>query len=111
MALFNHQTHPEFVNDNVHALAEDPRDGTLWIGTDGGVVRWKAHRMSGWHSEAGSTDHRRVNALAVSRDGGVWVGRGGLSRLREGRLTEYPFPFPATARETSCSPMEALGTC
>jgi PAS domain S-box-containing protein len=58
----------------VRALSEHP-DGTIWIGTGTGLVRFDGHRFE--PIVAGGLDafpRRAVTALAGSRDGSPWVG-------------------------------------
>jgi ligand-binding sensor domain-containing protein/signal transduction histidine kinase len=78
------------------ALKQDPavlhedRQGVLWIGTRGGLVRsengsWKVYTTR----DGLSSD--RVRAIASNREGGIWVGtdRGGLNLLQNGKFTVY----------------------
>jgi ligand-binding sensor domain-containing protein/signal transduction histidine kinase len=76
----------------VQAIVQD-RDGYLWLGTGAGLVRFDGVRFSVWGVlPQGAIATRSVTALCVSRDGSLWIGfdsGGGLSRLRDGRLTHY----------------------
>ncbi len=49
------------------------RDGYLWIGTEGGLVRYDGARFRRWPLPLESV----VYALLADRDGSLWVGRGG----------------------------------
>jgi ligand-binding sensor domain-containing protein/anti-sigma regulatory factor (Ser/Thr protein kinase) len=49
------------------------RDGYLWIGTEGGLVRYDGGRFRRWSLPLESV----VYALLADRDGSLWVGRGG----------------------------------
>jgi len=74
----------EIVNLEVSAFHQD-RQGQLWLGTQGGLVRlgerdWKAFTTrDGLSSDA-------VRAIADDAEGNLWIGteRGGLNRLRLG---------------------------
>src|SRR6266852_5967581 len=46
------------------------RDGTLWIGTDGGLASWKDGKLSRYPEIVG----RGVSALLEDREGTIWVG-------------------------------------
>ena len=69
------------------ALAQD-RQGFLWIGTQGGLVRFDGYRFRTVLSEPAY-----VRALLAARDGTIWIGffSGGLSSLdpATGRVTRY----------------------
>jgi signal transduction histidine kinase/streptogramin lyase/HPt (histidine-containing phosphotransfer) domain-containing protein/ActR/RegA family two-component response regulator len=56
---------------NVHAILRD-RLGTLWVGTDDGLLRQRAG-VAGFDRVAGS-DGSAVTALCARREGGVWFG-------------------------------------
>jgi ligand-binding sensor domain-containing protein/signal transduction histidine kinase len=64
------------------------RDGSLWIGTDGGVFHWANGRMTSFGAGSGLTD-LRIRALFESRDGAVWIGTlfGGLYIYQDGALS------------------------
>ncbi|HTI72827.1 MAG TPA: two-component regulator propeller domain-containing protein, partial [Candidatus Limnocylindria bacterium] len=44
--VFDHASNHEIVNDTVVGMVVDPATGTLWIGTDGGVVRYKDYQFA-----------------------------------------------------------------
>ena len=77
------------------ALAQD-RDGYLWIGTQGGLVRYDGYRFRTWTSDpanAATIGGSYVRALLAAHDGTIWIGffSGGLSSLdpATGRITRY----------------------
>lgn len=59
-------------HDNVWCLLE-PRDGSLWVGTDGGVVRLTAGSSLLFDQQRGLS-RNQVRALAEDREGRVWIG-------------------------------------
>lgn len=66
------------------------KDGTLWIGTQGGVARWTGHDFerlpdTALHSPV-------INGLTVERDGTLWIGtpKGVSLRRPDGTLTTSP---------------------
>src|SRR5437868_488791 len=77
------------------ALAQD-RDGFLWIGTQGGLVRFDGYRFRTWTSDPSNPSTiggSYVRALLAARDGTIWIGffSGGLSSLdpATGRIARY----------------------
>src|SRR5438067_5984261 len=68
------------------------RDGYLWLGTNGGLVRFDGIQFTIFDS--GNTPELRSNrilALAEDRDGTLWIGtqNGGLTSYSQGRLRNY----------------------
>src|ERR1043165_5970283 len=67
------------------ALAQD-RDGFLWIGTQGGLVRYDGYRFR-------TLTSGYVRTLLAARDGTIWIGTfsDGLAALdpKSGRVTRY----------------------
>ena len=76
---------------NVWALAQD-HDGYLWVGSDGGLMRFDGVRFTPWPVIGEKQHDKPVRALHVSRDGSVWVGygdAGGIARIRTDRTRIY----------------------
>ncbi|MGE0359812.1 MAG: two-component regulator propeller domain-containing protein [Vicinamibacterales bacterium] len=68
---------------NVWALAQD-LDGYLWVGSDGGLLRFDGVRFTS-KPTGDSGRQKPVRALHAARDGSIWVGygnAGGLARIR-----------------------------
>ena len=75
----------------VRTLAEDP-DGTIWIGTTTGLLRFDGRNFEPvLDGGLAALPQRAINALAIRRDGGLWVGleHGGVRRVGPG-ATEPP---------------------
>ncbi len=71
-------------DQTVQAFAQTA-DGSLWIGTRGGLLRFDGARFSLYNREtAFAVLERGVNCLLTSRDGSLWIGTegGGLIRFR-----------------------------
>ncbi len=79
-------------SETVLALYQDP-DGDLWAGTvDGGLVQLREGRFSVYTMEDG-LPHNFVAAVFEDSQQNLWLGtNGGLSRLKDGSITTYPFP-------------------
>ncbi|GAB3104087.1 ATP-binding protein [Lysobacter terrae] len=75
---------------SVRALAMAP-DGTLWIGTQGGVARWTGRDFERLPADA--LNSSVVNSLTVERDGRLWIGTpGGVSLRRpDGSYARSPW--------------------
>jgi signal transduction histidine kinase/streptogramin lyase len=77
----------------VWALAQDV-SGYLWLGTDGGLVRFDGVRFSAW-SDIGREPlpKQLVQALYATSDNTLWVGYGeadgGITRIKDGRIRNY----------------------
>lgn len=87
-----HAQTPRFVNyssanglssNTVYALAQDT-DGSLWIGTRGGLNRFDGTRFQAW-KELG-----RVNALTLDRGNRLWIGTADGLYVRAGRDEKGP---------------------
>jgi signal transduction histidine kinase/ligand-binding sensor domain-containing protein len=68
------------------------RDGYIWLGTNGGLVRFDGIRFTVFDS--GNTPELRSNrilALAEDRDGTLWIGtqNGGLTSYSQGKFKNY----------------------
>jgi len=68
------------------------KDGSLWVGTRGGLLRFDGARFSIYNREnAPAALERGVNCLLVSKDGSLWIGTegGGLLRYRNHGFQSY----------------------
>src|SRR5712691_6660727 len=80
-------------SDVIWTIAQD-RDGYLWLGTNGGLVRFDGVQFVTWETVGGATLARApVRSLHVSRDGSLWIGfslsEGAISRIHKGGLRTY----------------------
>jgi signal transduction histidine kinase/ligand-binding sensor domain-containing protein/CheY-like chemotaxis protein len=76
--------------DVIRSVYED-RAGDLWVGTWGqGLRRLRGGRTVATYTTRDGLADDRVRALAEDAAGDLWIAtHGGLSRLRDGRLTTY----------------------
>ena len=79
-------------SDIIWSIVQDA-EGYLWLGTDGGLVRFDGTRFVLW-GNAGSTPLPRapVRTMCISRDGSMWVGfggEGGAAHIQNGRGRSY----------------------
>jgi signal transduction histidine kinase/ligand-binding sensor domain-containing protein len=76
----------------IYALAQD-RDGYLWIGGPGGLVRFDGMQFVAWGANGEPPlPFEEVRTLLADRDGGLWLGftePGVVSRIVGNRLTTY----------------------
>ena len=77
----------------IYCLFKD-REGTIWIGTSGGLYRLTKQFITGYSTESGLL-HREVYPILQSHNGDIWVGSiRGLSRFRDGTFHNTPLPAP-----------------
>ncbi len=75
----------------VQAFAQT-RDGYLWIGTSGGLVRFDGVHFTVFDRQNTPALHENsVFCLTVSRDGALWIGTegGGIARMADGRFQSW----------------------
>ena len=67
------------------------KSGTVWIGTEGGIVRYDGARWTEFTETNGAPGHS-VTAIAGGPDGSVWFGSydGGVSRYDGKTLASVP---------------------
>ncbi|HXI89103.1 MAG TPA: response regulator, partial [Blastocatellia bacterium] len=75
--------------DSVYDIYED-REGSLWVGTDAGLDRFRGDNFTNYSKRQGLSDDT-VYSIYQDREGSLWIGteRGGLNRLREGKFVTY----------------------
>ena len=77
----------------IYCLFKD-REGTIWIGTTGGLYRLTKQFITGYSTASGLL-HREVYPILQSHNGDIWVGSiRGLSRFRDGVFHNTVLPEP-----------------
>jgi len=87
--VFDRTNTPELKSNLVEALAED-KEGTLWIGTNGGgLTRYLNGKFQAVPESFGASS--TVQALYVDRHGSLWVGTegGGIAEYHAGVFRRY----------------------
>jgi signal transduction histidine kinase/ligand-binding sensor domain-containing protein len=65
-------------------------DGYLWVGTDGGLLRYDGVRFELWVPPGAMESPSRVVALLGASDGSLWIGtNSGLAQWNRGRYTVH----------------------
>jgi signal transduction histidine kinase/ligand-binding sensor domain-containing protein len=74
----------------VRAIAQTD-DGYIWLGTDGGAVRFNGASFKAFTVETGSLKDNEVWALQEDDEHALWIGTygGGLTRLKDGRFKTF----------------------
>jgi len=74
----------------IRAIAQT-RDGYVWLGTDGGLVRFNGDRFTVFSQQSGDLRDNEVWALEEDNDGALWIGTygGGVTRLKDGRFHTF----------------------
>ncbi len=81
-------------SDGVSHLVVDPRDGTLWVGTKGGVARWTGDGFERLPIERLGT--AMVDGMTIDAAGSLWMGIHGAGMVRhaDGRIEQLPWTDP-----------------
>jgi diguanylate cyclase (GGDEF)-like protein len=88
--VFDKANTPALRHNRVKALLAD-RDGSLWIGTEGGGIVRLRNGVFTTLGVAEGLPSPRIYELAQDAEGTVWAGTDrGLSRFRDGRFVEGP---------------------
>src|SRR5579871_3337092 len=79
-----------FAQSRVRAIVQT-RDGYIWLGTDGGLVRFNGESFTAFTIQSGALKDNEVWALLEDREGGLWIGTygGGLTLFKEGRFRTF----------------------
>ena len=102
-ALDNLSSQKGLPNNRVAALFVD-REGSLWAGTNAGLLRLRDAPFTTFNSEQGLSDDY-VRALVQSRDGSIWIGTSrGLNRWRDGKVVDVLHQRRRTARRFDPEP-------
>ncbi len=73
---------------NITAL-DCAKDGTVWVGTDSGLVRIRDGTSRSFQTREGLPDNA-IASLADGPDGSLWIGTNdGISRFRNGEISAY----------------------
>lgn len=79
-----------FAQSRVRAIVQT-RDGYIWLGTDGGLVRFNGEAFTAFTVQSGALKDNEVWALQEDDEGGLWIGTygGGLTLLKNGRFQTF----------------------
>ncbi len=64
------------------------RDGYIWLGTDGGLIRFNGEHFTQFNVESGDLKDNEVWTLQEDNEGTLWIGTygGGLTQLKSGHF-------------------------
>ena len=67
------------------------RDGYIWLGTDGGLVRFNGEHFNQYSVESGDLKDNEVWTLQEDDEGSLWIGTygGGLTQLKGGHFKTF----------------------
>ncbi len=87
--IFDKRTSPHFINNIVRVLFEDT-EGNLWIGTEGGVIKY-ANGVFTSYTPRNGLPHRIVQSIYQDNQKKLWFGTygGGVSCLEKDKLVTY----------------------
>lgn len=67
------------------------KDGYLWLGTDGGLIRFNGATFTPFNIQTGDLKDNEVRSLKEDSEGRLWIATfgGGLTVLKHGRFTTF----------------------
>jgi signal transduction histidine kinase/ligand-binding sensor domain-containing protein len=79
-----------FAQSRVRAIVQT-RDGYIWLGTDGGLVRFNGESFTIFNVQNGALKDNEVWAIQEDEEAGLWIGTygGGLTLLKHGRFQTF----------------------
>ncbi len=83
--------------NNINAILQS-RDGYLWLGAYGGLIRFDGVRFTAFDTaNTPQLQNSRITALSEGEDGTIWIGHetGDVTRLRAGRFEPVAIPGQA----------------
>jgi len=101
--FFHHLSVPKDLPSAGSAIVQD-QEGFIWIGTQGGLVRWDGYRPKVFRHDAAdrfSLPHNLVNGLVVDKHGALLVATSNGVVSRFDPDTEHFLPLPATNTGTA----------
>jgi signal transduction histidine kinase/ligand-binding sensor domain-containing protein len=82
-------TPPEFPRKRAYQAIYEDREGTLWFGTDQGLLKYRNDTVTTYTTKDGLLGND-VKVIYQDRQGSLWFGTyGGLARLTDGRISAY----------------------
>jgi signal transduction histidine kinase/streptogramin lyase len=89
--LVTYTTEEGLVNDDVWTICPT-RDGSIWLGTEGGISRFKEGRFTSFPM-AMRQPESNVRSIVEDHEGNIWFGTiRALHRIQNGIITDYKFP-------------------
>jgi diguanylate cyclase (GGDEF)-like protein len=87
---FDNNNVPEQLTKYLVRVLYEARDKTIWIGTDGGLIKLGNGRITAYTTNEG-LPHNIITALCSDSRGNLWIGTdgGGLTSFRDGRFFTY----------------------
>ena len=77
------------------------RDGSLWVGTDGGVSHFQEGRIT-HYTESEGLSKNAVRSIVEDPDGRIWLGTGaGLNWIEAGKLHRLQLPWRLVQHQNS----------
>lgn len=84
-------TEQGIAGNDVRDIVED-KDGTLWMGTDGGLTKWQNGTITNYTEQDGLVEND-VHSMALDSQGLLWIGTSqGLSTFNGNEFSTFDLP-------------------